>query len=85
MSKLCEWSPADNASACWSKERGHMGCPNVATVSLGVNGVWHLCASCADLPRFARYTKRTDIAKYNNVTASDLLDGLMAESLMDGL
>lgn len=35
------------------------GCENEATISLGSDGKWHLCDSCAALPEFKKYRKRT--------------------------
>jgi len=51
----CEWDPVNNRAAGTS---GHFGCLNDAVWSIGAKGDWHLCASCARLPRFARYTVR---------------------------
>ena len=49
----CEWNPERNRSA-FVGEQGHAE----ATVICGADGAYHLCASCAALPRFARFKKR---------------------------
>lgn len=57
MREQCEYAP--------SVERGRYegadpeACPNEATLSVGTKDNWHLCASCAALPRFSRYGKTT--------------------------
>ena len=52
----CEWDPGREAPAT------HFGpCYNEAVWSVGANGEWHLCHSCAALPRFKRFRKRTGI------------------------
>lgn len=60
---MCEWDPERDAPAEmrideWD-ERGHA--PATVVVGSGRNN-WHLCASCADLPRFRRFRARTPIA-----------------------
>lgn len=55
MRPRCEWNPKASVAAIEPPADGD--CPNVATVSLG-NGEWHLCASCAGLPRFRRFRRR---------------------------
>lgn len=55
MKPRCEWNPKASVAAIEPPADGD--CPNVATVSLG-NGEWHLCASCAGLPRFRRFRRR---------------------------
>lgn len=47
----CEWNPVAGTAANVD-EPGH----GQATVCIG-DGEWHLCASCATLPKFARYKK----------------------------
>lgn len=56
---LCEWDPDADAPAS-SLDGGvdYIGCGNPATVSLGTDGRWHLCDSCAALPRFNRFRAR---------------------------
>lgn len=49
----CEWHPAESRPATVD-DPSH----GEATVSVGANGQWHLCAACAALPRFARYRVR---------------------------
>lgn len=48
----CEWNPARNAPSTDPPSEGD--CPNEATVSVGRADTYHLCESCAALPRFAR-------------------------------
>jgi len=56
-SNLCEWSPLENAPASIDS-----GCINQATVSVGRGrNNFHVCASCAVLPRFNRYKYRKEI------------------------
>jgi hypothetical protein len=55
----CEWNPTRNRLT-WSNEND---CPNRATVCLGHNPSYHLCDSCASLPRFKRYRKRTSLSE----------------------
>lgn len=64
MTELCEWRPGDDEP---SKEVWRDGkwvvvpgnCPNVATEVVGTRDCWHLCASCAALPRFRRMKRVT--------------------------
>lgn len=52
--EMCEWNP-DAGRAAFSNEQGHAP----ATILVGRGSPnWHLCESCAALPRFARYKKR---------------------------
>jgi hypothetical protein len=58
--ELCEWAPKFNEPA--KIDAGmHLGCQNEATLSVGRGKNWHLCASCAELPRFKRMTARTPL------------------------
>ncbi len=65
--EMCDWWPEQNKpaegipgpGATW---RSRSGCPNQATLSVGVSNNGHLCGSCADLPRFKRM-KRRDLKK----------------------
>lgn len=50
----CEWDPERNDKAR-SIDEAHAE----ATISVGANGQWHLCESCAALPEFKRFRKRT--------------------------
>lgn len=66
MSGLCEWDPARNQPAEATMRRGkfasYRGCDEVATLSVGTGaGNWHLCESCAALPRFKRYRRRVPL------------------------
>ena len=50
----CEWDPANNRPA-----GGDDQCPNTATLGVGTGrNNWHLCESCAVLPRFKRLRRR---------------------------
>lgn len=51
MVNTCEWDPQNDCEATVAN-----GCQSQATVSLG-RGKWHLCDSCAGLPRFRRYRR----------------------------
>ena len=55
----CEWNPTLSCAA--SEPERFTDCQNDAVISLGQTGAWHLCESCAALPRFARYRKRSRI------------------------
>lgn len=57
----CEWNPSENRAACVWPDGRHEGCQNEALVSVGSNGMWHLCACCAILPRFKRFRTRTPL------------------------
>lgn len=50
----CEWWPEKAGPAL----AGEGGCSNSATLTVGSAGTWHLCTSCADLPRFKRMKRR---------------------------
>lgn len=56
---LCEWDPAAHSAAELQMIRDGLaepvGCLNEAVIALGHKGEWHLCATCAELPRFRRY------------------------------
>jgi hypothetical protein len=49
----CEWNPKAGCPALLTDEPH-----GDATVSVGPNGEWHLCARCAALPAFALFTVR---------------------------
>lgn len=49
----CEYNP-DAKRAAYEHEQGH----GEATVCVGRNGRWHLCAECAALPEFKRLKKK---------------------------
>lgn len=52
---LCEWDPDRGGPALtWPCSGLRTGCSNEAVVALGHNGAWHVCATCAELPRFRR-------------------------------
>ncbi len=55
----CEWAPSrdEPASVFPNGDDVPGNCPNAATEVVGARGSWHLCASCAALPRFARLKK----------------------------
>lgn len=58
----CEWNPDRNKPLYWDKHRQSHA---EAEVVVGADGQWHLCASCAALPRFKRYRRRKDIVSKN--------------------
>lgn len=63
--RRCEWDPTRNEPARvrgW-KAGDREGCPNEATVSVGRDGMWRLCESCAALPAFDRFTSRRPLVK----------------------
>ncbi len=51
----CEWAPLVNRPADSSDDP--FACLHAATVCVGANGTYHLCAACADLSRFKRLKK----------------------------
>lgn len=51
----CEWNPREDRPAFVDDDDELHG---EATVIVGADGKWHLCESCARLPRFARHRKR---------------------------
>jgi hypothetical protein len=55
----CEYNPARQRPATDPPSEGD--CPNDAAVSLGADGAYHVCASCADLPELKRYRVRTPL------------------------
>lgn len=64
--ELCDWDPtygvpAEQELNLDGSVKAHHGCTNVATVSVGGRQNWHLCESCAALPRFRRFTKRVPL------------------------
>lgn len=54
----CEWHPSENRPA-QTGDASHAD----ATVSVGSDGEFHLCASCAALPRFARFKVRRPLSR----------------------
>ncbi len=52
----CEWDPERDRLAQVLSPDIELGCKNQATTSIG-NGAYHMCDSCAALPRFSRYRK----------------------------
>lgn len=52
----CEYNPRQGRA----KYEGEP-CHNEATVSVGADGKWHLCESCAALPDFKRFRSRRPI------------------------
>lgn len=55
---LCEWDPDSDRLATVDE-----GCGNDAVVSVGADGQFHLCESCAGLPVFNRYRRLVAIPK----------------------
>jgi hypothetical protein len=58
MTAPCEWNPTEDRPAT-AEDTVHAP----ATVVLGMDGCWHLCESCAALPRFARFRRRTTLRR----------------------
>ncbi len=54
----CEWDPEHGRPAHVDDEPH-----GEATVSVGADGQWHLCASCAALPLFDRFTVRKPLRR----------------------
>lgn len=52
MMELCEYDPEWGCPATTEH-----GCRNEATICVGADGKWHLCASCAELSVFRRLKK----------------------------
>lgn len=63
----CEWNPAKNEAALLGADEE---CFNEATVSLG-NGKWHVCDSCAALPRFAEFKEHRRLHVAHPATPAD--------------
>jgi hypothetical protein len=56
---LCEWDPErDQPAKCYPIQDG---CQNKATLSVGQDGMWHLCEACAALPIFSRLRRRVPL------------------------
>lgn len=53
--ETCEYNPVEKRAAYTQGDLG--ACGREATVSVGHNGKWHLCAKCANLPEFSRYRR----------------------------
>lgn len=68
----CEWDPERGQPAAvvvvpvvptdWDR-RERQGCTNRAMLSVGANGEWHLCDTCAALPDFKRFRRRVPLAR----------------------
>ena len=54
----CEWNPAENRPA-FEGDTSH----GEATTMVGVDGKWHLCASCASSEAFKRYRVRRPLTR----------------------
>lgn len=72
MTELCEWNPEAGRGSYEGE-----GCPNPAAVSVGHQGSWHLCDSCAALPRFKRYKvrRRLDGSRRASMILPVVVDG----------
>ena len=57
--ELCEYNPVAGNASYGGQMEGD--CLNEATVCLGNNPSWHLCESCAGLPRFKRFRRRVPL------------------------
>lgn len=60
MSK-CEWNPVEHCAA--EEPSKAFDCQNEATLSVGADGQWHLCQSCATDPYFKRFKTRAVLGK----------------------
>jgi hypothetical protein len=58
----CEWWPAEDQPATGVPGEA---CPNLATLSVGAGNNWHLCDSCAALPRFRRLRRRISLREHD--------------------
>lgn len=58
MGSDCEWNPTAGRAAL-SGDPSH----GEATVCVGAKGLWHLCATCAALPRFNVYRTRKPLPR----------------------
>jgi hypothetical protein len=54
----CEWNPAENRPA-FEGDPSH----GEAVMMVGVDGKWHLCASCASSETFKRYRVRRPLTR----------------------
>lgn len=54
----CEWNPTENRPA-FEDDPPH----GEATMMVGVDGRWHLCASCAESGAFKRYRVRRSLTR----------------------
>lgn len=54
----CEWNPEEGRAA-YDADKHYR--KNRATVIVGADGDWRLCASCAELPEFKRFRRRKRI------------------------
>lgn len=61
MAERCEFNPVANNASYGGAMEGD--CENEATVCLGTNPSWHVCDSCAALPRFSRYRRRVPLRR----------------------
>jgi hypothetical protein len=64
--ELCEWDPERSMPACEVGGKYYSGCKNEANQSVGRAENWHLCDSCAALPRFKKFRYRVRLGKAVN-------------------
>lgn len=57
----CEWNP-HKSRLSYDADEHYRTTP--ATVLVGANGDWRLCAACAALPKFRRYRVRKAIQPF---------------------
>lgn len=65
--ELCEYNPVTADASYGGRAEGD--CPNEASVCLGKDPSWHLCESCAALPRFKRFRRRVPLRRAEHPSA----------------
>lgn len=55
----CEYNPRLRVPAIFPPRDSD--CDEEATVSVGQYGAWHLCAACAGMTKFKRFTVRREL------------------------
>ena len=57
----CEYNPVKKQPA--QNPPAVADCMNEAELSVGQNGLWHICRQCAALPQFNRLRRRVPLKK----------------------
>ena len=55
----CDWNPEKIEAIC-SADESHAR----AELIVGADGQWRLCRACAGLPKFKRFTTRTEVSSW---------------------